>query len=137
MSRAISLPFSFDSNGGVAYTTDDRKIWQDRVVLAVMTYFGERVMRPNYGSSVEESTFENTTTAISMINQAIAGAFSFWLPDLSLGKVEKVLDDDNGILSVNINYSYGPGQLEDSVTIRTDILSRSGDLIREVRNGQQ
>ena len=92
MSKAISLPFSFDSNGGVAYTTDDRKIWQDRVVLAVMTYFGERVMRPNYGSSVEEATFENTTTAISMINQAIAGAFSFWLPDLALGKVEKILD---------------------------------------------
>ena len=57
-SRAISLPFSFDSSGGVSYTTDNKKMWQDRVVLVVMTLLKERVMRPTFGSSAKATVFE-------------------------------------------------------------------------------
>jgi len=43
--RAIALPFSFNSAGELSYTNDEKKIIQDRLVLAIMTRPGERVMQ--------------------------------------------------------------------------------------------
>ena len=71
MSKAISLPFSFDANGSIANTDDQKKIIQDRVVLVVMTLIGERVMRPNFGTYTRRTTFENYETAMSLVTQEI------------------------------------------------------------------
>ena len=134
MSSAISLPFSFDSGGSVSFTEDERKMWQDRVVLAVMTQLTERVMRPTYGSDIKQALFMNKDDAIYMIGAGVRGAFSTWLPTLNLLNV-KYENDGNEILSFEIFYAFNTG-LGDSVTITTAILSRSGDVIVEVQNGR-
>jgi phage baseplate assembly protein W len=82
--RAISLPFAFDSTGAVAYTTDSKKIWQDRVVLVVMTRLNERLMRPSFGTSVQELTFENYNEALAHVKQIVSIGFSRFLPSLIL-----------------------------------------------------
>jgi hypothetical protein len=38
--KAISLPFGFNESGGISFTTDIKKIFQDRVVMVVMTSLG-------------------------------------------------------------------------------------------------
>jgi phage baseplate assembly protein W len=130
--KAISLPFSFDSSGSVAYTTDEKKIWQDRVVLVVMTRLTERIMRPTFGSTAGNSVFESESTAESVIQQAIAVAFSQWLKALTLTNVTVTVDPADGYLLATVQYKYEKEKNEQSVKIKTAILSRSGDVILEV-----
>lgn len=132
--RAISLPFSFDSSGALSYTTDEKKIWQDRVVLVVMTRLTERVMRPTYGSTAGNSVFESENSAQASIEQAVASAFSQWLKPLTLTAVAVTSDPTDGYLLVTVQYKYEKDQNEQSVQIKTAILSRSGDVILEVGN---
>jgi len=131
-SSVISLPFSFDSNGAVAYTTDSKKIWQDRIVLVVMTLFKERVMRPTFGSGARQASLEHFNTALTMIQTEIHAAFSKWLPELSLLDVNGTLDTSN-VLNIVVTYRYGQ-QNSDTVTLQTALLSSAGDVISEVSN---
>jgi phage baseplate assembly protein W len=132
--RAISLPFSFTSAGEVGYTTDLKKIIQDRVVLAVMTKLQERVMRPNFGSDVYDSLFENQSTAESIVSQAVSSCFASWFPYLSLRSVKASLVDES--LEFNIYYSKGKGNEIEAVNVKTSLLTRAGDTIKEISNGK-
>ena len=132
--RAISLPFSFNSAGEISYTTDLKKIIQDRVVLAVMTKLQERVMRPNFGSDVYDSLFENVSTAESIVSQAVAGCFSTWFPYLSLRSVKATLN--NEVLEFDVYYSKGKGNEIEAVNVKTSLLTRAGDIIEEISSGR-
>lgn len=130
--KAINLPFSFDSSGAVAYTTSDAKMWQDRVVLMLMTRLGERVMRPTYGSEVQSSLFENDEGAVSAVKKSVSAAFSKWLPQLQLLKVDAYSDKTDGYLMVEVFYKYNPRQNEQRVKLKTAILTRTGEVVLEV-----
>ena len=132
--KAISLPFSFDSSGSVSYTADLKKIWQDRVVLVVMTRLTERVMRPTFGTTVGNSVFESESTAGVAIQQAISAGFAQWLKPLTLTNVTITTDPTDGYLVATVQYKYEKEENEQSVKIKTAILSRSGDVILEVGN---
>jgi phage baseplate assembly protein W len=137
MSKAIALPFSFDENGAIYSTTDQKKIMQDRVVLAIMTLVSERVMRPGYGTRVRASSFENNNAAISMIKKEISQGFASMLPYLALISVDPSISQDDGHLDVSITYKYGSSQNPETVTVKTDILSQAGDVITEVPYGNK
>jgi phage baseplate assembly protein W len=129
--RAIALPFSFDTAGSVAYVEDEKKIWQDRVVLVCMTNLNERIMRPTFGTSVASTLFENVNDSISLIQQTIGGAFTKFLPALSLQKVNGSVDPVDGNIVIEVFYRYNDKDTQQSVKIKTGLFSRSGDLIVE------
>ncbi len=133
--RAISLPFSFGSSGEIAFTTDEKKIWQDRVVLVVMTRLRERLMRPSFGTNVQDFTFESMDAAIAYIHQAISVGFSNYLPSLELTDVVGIVDSIDGNLNLEVYYKINVDD-SDLVTIKTAIISRSGDIIQEIPNGK-
>jgi phage baseplate assembly protein W len=130
-SKAISLPFSFDTFGSVGYTSDEKKIWQDRVAMVVMTRLGERIMRPTYGTTVGNSVFENINDAVVLIEQAVAGAFTTFLSPLILTKVKASVDPVDGYVVIEISYRYNKPENEQSLKIKTAIFSRTGELIVE------
>lgn len=132
MSIAISLPFNFDEAGSISTTEDPAKIWQDRVVIAVMTGLGERVMRPTFGSDASKTVGENLNDALSIIRQSISVAFSRWLKDLTLIEVNGSVDEYDGHLVVQIKYNYRDQNVTQTVNIKTAVLSRSGDILLEV-----
>ena len=131
MQSAIALPFSFDSSGLVSHSSDDQKIWQDRVVLVLMTNIGERVMRPNFGSDVPKMAFENIETAKTLITQAVASAFARWLGSLSLEDVTYSIDPIDYYLIAEVHYKYGPSKQIETVKLKTALLTRAGDTIVE------
>ncbi|MFZ4583133.1 MAG: GPW/gp25 family protein, partial [Paludibacter sp.] len=108
----------------MSYTTDEKKIWQDRVVLVVMTRLTERVMRPTFGSTVGDSVFESEETAESMIQQAVAAGFSQWLKPLTLTKVTITVDPADGYLLATVQYRYEKETNDQSVQIKTAILNQ-------------
>lgn len=137
MSSAISLPFSFNEAGAVSSTEDSAKIWQDRVVIAVMTGLGERVMRPTFGSDASHAVGENVNDAMALIKQSVAVAFSRWLQDLVLLDVSGYIDEYDGYLVTQVKYNYRGQAVSQTVNIKTAILSRSGDILLEVTNNDR
>jgi len=131
---AITLPFTIGPNG-VSKTTDTSKIWKDRVYGVVLTSFNERVMSPNFGTEVKTALFLNIDDAMRSIKESVQIGFSRWLSVLTLNSVVGHLDSSEGNLNIEILYSI-PGTIdEQSVSLKTAILSRSGDVILEVTNG--
>jgi phage baseplate assembly protein W len=130
-SKAISLPFSFDNFGSVGYSRDEKKIWQDRVVMVVMTRLGERIMRPTYGTAIANTVFENVNDSIVLIEQAVSGAFATFLTPLILTKVKASVDPLDGYVVIEISYRYNKPENEQSLKIKTAIFSRTGELVIE------
>jgi len=131
----ISLPFSFNADGGVSHTEDEKKIWQDRILLTVMTTLGERVMRPSYGTLISSATFEINSLAMELIKQEITTAFSKWLPSLTLTDVLGSIDPVDDNLNINILYKYGVATSTESLIVKTSTFNRTGNVITEVSNG--
>ena len=132
--EVIALPFSFNAFGKVSTTTDDRVIWKHSVLLVLMTRFGERVMRPDFGTEIGNTLFENEATSIEMLNRTIVIAFNTWLNSLKLIQVNPVFDPSSGSLEISVSYSLPSGQT-DEVTLKTALFNRSGDIIQEISNG--
>ena len=131
---AITLPFTVGANG-VGKTADVYKIWKDKVYGVVLTSLNERVMSPTFGTQVKAALFLNINDAVNSIRQSVEVGFSRWLPALVLNSVSGYLDTPDGNLNVEILYSI-PGTIdEQSVTLKTAILSRAGEILLEVRNG--
>ena len=132
MSTAISLPFNFDGSGSIATTTELGKIWEDRVIITVMTGLGSRVMRPTFGSDVNKVVWENINDALTLIKQSISVAFSRWLTELDLLEVSGYIDPTDGYLVAQVKYNLRTQDLTTTLNIKTAILSRSGDVLLEV-----
>jgi phage baseplate assembly protein W len=126
--RAISLPFSLSESNGISFTTNENKIWKDRVFLAVMTGLSERVMRPNYGTQIKTAIFENEAVAIPLVDATVRAGFSQWLPSLVLQNLYIELDLDTMHLDITISYKL-PNETTDEVKISTGTFTRSGDLL--------
>jgi len=137
MSQAvISLPFSFNASGGVAYTQDEKKVWQDRVLLTVMTYLGERLMRLEFGTAINSGLFQSVGDASTLIKNEINSAFTKFLPSLTLKDVVPSVDPIDENLSFNIVYSRGTtANATENIVVKTSIFDRTGTVITEVKNG--
>jgi phage baseplate assembly protein W len=126
--RAISLPFSLSESYGISFTTNQNKMYKDRVFLVVMTGINERVMRPTYGTQIKTAIFENEAVAIPLVDATVRAGFSQWLPSLVLQDLYIELDLNTMHLDITINYKL-PNETTDEIRINTGTFTRSGDLL--------
>jgi phage baseplate assembly protein W len=103
--QAISLPFKISSTGTVQSTTDQAKIWQDRVLSVVGTGPGERIQNYEFGSTLFTSVYSNVEAAVAILEDKIANAFITHLPLLVYQSLDTSYDSSSGILSVTVNYT--------------------------------
>jgi len=130
MERAIVLPFSVDSSGSILSSNDQKAIWQSRVVTAVMTEVGERVFRPQYGGTIKSSLFESDADAISTVANSVKDVFNKYLTSLVLNNVSGAIDQQEGVLSVTIDYTL-PNKDKAQISFKTGVLDRTGKVIQE------
>jgi phage baseplate assembly protein W len=102
--QAIKLPFALDAYGRIARTSDQEKIWADRVLSVIGTKFRERVMIPAYGSAISNYMYESTERAQEGINTAVERAFVDLLPSLTLLDVDITTDPELGQVLIDITY---------------------------------
>jgi phage baseplate assembly protein W len=131
IARAISFPFSFNSQGEVNYTTDEATMWRDRVAIACLTGIGERLMLPYYGSHIPKTVFENQDAATVIVKDTVPKVFSQSLPLLKLDSINTEVSLETGQIDVFILYTL-PNAQQDTITVKTELFSRSGDLIQEL-----
>jgi phage baseplate assembly protein W len=75
--KALSFPFRVGTDGAIATTNDYNQIVRGQLIDALMTNFGERVMRPRYGSDAQAALFDPTDElqrqdAAGLIKAAVA-----------------------------------------------------------------
>jgi len=114
--KAISLPFSLDPYGRITYTTNQNKIWQDKVLSVIGTTFRERVIRPRFGTLIAAKAFDNETLAETEIQSEIEYAFNTQLGLLTLESVSASFDEYTNTTNVEIVYGL-PNNESVSTTI--------------------
>ncbi|CAB4128084.1 baseplate wedge subunit [uncultured Caudovirales phage] len=130
----FNLPFSINNLGQTSATNDPREYWKQRIVLVLATRFGERVMRPDFGSDLYTALFENEALAADIAQRTITIAFNTWLRELHLIEIVPSYDYTTGFMDIYVRYNLPTGE-QDSVSINTAIFNRTGDLIQEIPNG--
>jgi phage baseplate assembly protein W len=100
---AISFPFTFDPFGVVGTSSDQTKIYQDRILTLLSTVKGERPMRPTYGTDLAKAMFENQGDAKKAIDQAVRSAIETWIPEVEVSAVNINTQDDSGRVGVEVN----------------------------------
>lgn len=112
---AISLPFSVDSYGKISSTTDQSKIWADRVRSVLGTTIRERVMRPNFGTLIPFALFNTETGAVSQVEAEVNKAFSQQLGLLTLQEVNVTVDQYTNVLTVEAVYGLPNNEVVSTV----------------------
>ena len=112
----VDHPFHVDGRGRTA-TSDGADHLRDLIEAVLFTAPGERVMRPDFGSGLLGLLFEPggpelTGTVQFMVQSALAR----WLGNLiSVDEVE--VDQDDGVLTVEVRYVVLATQTAASATI--------------------
>lgn len=123
---AITLPFSIDPYGRVAQTSDQTKIWADKVRSVIGTAVGERVMRPLFGTDIPLAVFENQIEAQAIVQDLVSTSFNSQLPRLALQTVSSLFDEYTSTLNVEVVYAL-PNDEVVSTTI--GFIALEGNLI--------
>lgn len=113
---AVSLPFTLTAYGKVGDTTDQSKIWADRVSSIIGTGWGERLLRYEFGTKIHTEVYNTITAAEESIKSEIAGAFQSFLPLLTLTEVITSYSQDTNVISIDVRYKL-PNQKETTISV--------------------
>ena len=128
---SISLPFSIDPFGKVTQTTDQTKIWSDRVRSVIGTSLQERVMRPGLGTAIPSAIFDSQDNAAALIQKEVEASFANQLPILKLQNVSSSYDQYTGIMSVSIVYDL-PNKQQANVNIGLATIQGNAPITQEL-----
>lgn len=83
-----AFPVTLDADGGVMLVQHEEDIRQSiRIILE--TNLGERVMRPDFGSSIRDFVFESiSTTTLAMLRHRVEEALQRWEGRIDVIRVE-------------------------------------------------
>ncbi len=119
---AMSFPCELKSGlGRFKRLTEEEEIAQS-IRLILTTRCGERQMRPEFGSKLDQFAFENVnTTTKNLIRQEVIRALSNWEPRIWDINVNFDYTPEYGALLVNVSYELVSDRQkgEVSVTVST------------------
>ena len=116
---ALTLPFSIDLYGSVSTTTEQSKIWADRVRFVIGTNLRERILDPEFGTLIPSAFMQTVDDANSMIDTEVERAFQSQLELLTFEKVDISFDEYTGTTNVNIIYGLPNGEITNTVVAVT------------------
>lgn len=126
----IAVPFQIDAFGRVATTSDQKKIWNDRVTMALGTLLTERVMRPEFGASLGDALFESSEFAAVKLEAEIYRVFQEHLPLLSVVNIGTTTDQATGTVTVDVVYAL-PNADEATTSVGIAVVASDAPLYEE------
>ena len=116
---ALTLPFSINPYGSVSTTTEQSKIWADRVRFVIGTNLQERILDPECGTLVPSAFMQTADDAETTITTEIERAFQSQLELLTLNSVDVSFDEYTGTTNVNITYNLPNKETSETVVALT------------------
>ncbi|HEX6525003.1 MAG TPA: GPW/gp25 family protein [Streptosporangiaceae bacterium] len=100
-----AFPVGVDARGAIALARGTDELEQ-AMRLILMTYPGERPMRPEFGSRLRDFVFDGTTSEnASAIGNEVRAALLRWEPRVEVTGVDVTPDHDAAMLYVDIEYT--------------------------------
>jgi phage baseplate assembly protein W len=101
-----SYPLGLGATGDFALASGIRKLEQS-MRLILLTYPGERVMRPEFGSLLRDFVFESATSeTIGRLRREVRSALERWEPRAEINDVTVAPDEAaTGLLHIDIAYT--------------------------------
>lgn len=127
---AIALPFRLDAQGNVATSTDQAKLWADRLKAAIGTIRGTRLLRSGFGTGVTDGFLDTTTAMDSVLHDEIVKIFVSQFPTLTLIDVSVDWDSDANTMTADVLYRL-PSQEESQTQVGIAYLAND-NLLSEV-----
>lgn len=106
LGRGWSFPPNFIGGEGIVEMTEAELNIKDSLYILLATTVGERIMRPEFGSTVSKLQFEPIdTTFATYITEQIRNAILYFEPRINLDNIDYIQDDLNGRVDLKINYT--------------------------------
>jgi hypothetical protein len=99
------FPLDVDGRGGIAMSRGDSDI-ATSIIVVLSTARGERVMRPEFGSSIHDFVFApNNATTHGLLAYHVQDALTRWEPRIDVTQVDVRPDsEDHSRVLINIDY---------------------------------
>ena len=113
----VALPFNGPGVFKSTYTTKDQI--KSNLINLLLTDIGERVMNPNFGTSLKRFLFEgitniNNEALIDSLNNSI----SIYIPEVTVTNIILIPTTDSNLINLTINYYLNISQTPDQVTVQ-------------------
>ena len=113
----VALPFNGPGVFKSTYTTKDQI--KSNLINLLLTDVGERVMNPNFGTSLKRFLFEgitniNNEALIDSLNNSI----SIYIPEVTVTNIILIPTTDSNLINLTINYYLNISQTPDQVTVQ-------------------
>lgn len=132
--NAINYPFSLDAYGTLQSTSDQGKIWQDRLLTLLSTHIGQRPILTEYGTDFSRALFENENNFGKAVKTAVTTAVGKWMPEVKLITVDIFGVDHDGIASLKVSIQLPNDQVLET-TIKSAIFKSDGTITRQAITG--
>ncbi len=120
--RAIGVKFPFNSPGlfKKSFTTFEQA--STNVKSLILTRKGERYEQPNFGTDLINVLFEpNVVELKDFITTTITDAVTFWLPYLTITKLEIITQEDDPDMihniKISLSFTVTGSNSEETITI--------------------
>jgi phage baseplate assembly protein W len=105
LGKGWAFPVTSDVSGNIEFSKYEKSI-EESIRIILGTTPGERLMRPDFGCSVNELVFApNNPQTITKAVQYVREAIIKWEPRVILKDIRGVSDPDNPVM-VNIHIEY-------------------------------
>lgn len=100
----------------LSYTTEEQAI--SNLKNLILTRKGERLMQPEFGTTLYNSLFEqNTDILIESIKQDLENNIKYWLPYIIINKLDVVSDIDNYAIRISIVFKVTQQGSNQTITV--------------------
>jgi len=130
-STSINYPFTLDPLGRIVSTSDDNKIYLDKIMTLLSTMVGQRPMNPAYGTDLLRALYESGEDYDLALREAIDRAMATFLPAVSLQEVTIKEPDSSGVSMVSISFSFPDGSTNE-VSLNSSYLNSDGTQIGDI-----
>jgi phage baseplate assembly protein W len=101
----IQLPFN-GTTGVISSTVTSLEQAISNLKNLLLTYKGERINQPNFGTDLSQVLFQpNLSNLKPIITEIITDAVSYWLPYINITSIDIVTADDDPDLTYEIKIS--------------------------------
>lgn len=115
LGKGMKFPMQINpANGRIVVSSESESV-KESVYLILMTAMGERLVRPDFGSTIEEYTFMDVNSAsINMMIMTIKRQLTLQEPRIANVDID-VESGRNGVLILNIGYTLAGANTRDNL----------------------
>lgn len=100
-----SFPPAFDKDAASVVMSSGIADIEESLQIIFTTILGERIMRPDFGCSLEDQVFEvMNSSRISWLETLISNAIIYHEPRIDADQITVEPDQNNGVLLIGVGY---------------------------------